>query len=641
MSLVADIKPEKSTKKARSKIVAHGTLDFDDISTYRSSQASYSALSDRPSASMDISSSQLYQRPTIRRVSAFAMYLEDKRSKALRHTYTSIQSEKPSLSNAMADINNWREMYPALAKYHDRGLIDCPTFLFDTHLSMMDHYDRPSNLAIRLSMDFSQGMHFTEWCSYPKFYEQNGRPILKFYDQNGRLVDLTEPSNIDEITQVEGTNDSRLGHIAFSSNWWAHFFSKMVSRKMKMEKSGDSGMIREEEEHAIQLVEGISVMQEIWATHRESNRGPQRMAILLWKFGVARRGETATTSWRELIPPWPAYDIQSSHPSSDTPAITLDMNIQAASPYVAHDDSQPSIFSGCPSGNILATPLSDDNAPSTTPTPDSRSFPSSTSTSFPSSASNSIYPWYPSQESSFQSHESTYPSMSIIDSQESGCSLYEQPEVIEASHESYGTHDFQGGSQESFDSQEVIYHSQGSLYQSTPDQLYEYPYPLVDAPVMRSSSQDFTGGQIQLSYAQTGDSQSSSELPLIAPQANMVPQHQLIQHPEQFDQIDYLDSIADDASGGHDESDEQATAQALPEAYELNGLTIDCSDWEETLRLHPDLEHHLRLNVMSDEEHIGEQCMSAMGQESLGSQGEGIRDDGDGDGMPDRQSEYR
>lgn len=642
MSLVADITPEKSNKKARSspapEETAGGSEDFedDDASEYQPSQALYLPFPNHHASSIEILASNEYPGPTIRRVLAFTMTLVDQNDhKILLHTYTSIQSETPSALRALEDVNKWREMYPPLAADFDRGRIACPIFLFDTHLSLMDHY-RQANLAIRFSMEFSQGVHFTDWRSYPRFYEQNGCPIdlTKIYPNSG-TCDLLHSS------PIKGTDSSKLEDIAFKSKWWVRVFSSMMDEKMAAENIGDPRLIREEEERAIQVVQGISVMQEIWATHGVNHRR-QRMAIILWKFSTARRGVAATTSWRRLSPPLSPYDIQSPHPPSEKPPMTLDAALQATSSYVGPYTAQPSIFSGATVGDSVDTSLSEASSPSATPTPESRSFPSSTSTSFPSSVSNSIYPLYPSQESSFHSQDSAYPTLSSFDSQESAYSFYDHHETVEAAHESYGSHEFPDGSQGSYGSQEVIYHSQESLYQPAPDQLYEYPYQMVEDPITASTSQDFTGGQIHLSYAQTEDSQSSYEAPLIAPQAHMIPQHhQLIEHLEHFDQHDFLDQNPNDLSGGHDEVDEQAHAQPLAQPDELSGLSIDYNAWEETLRLNPDLERHLGITALEDVGHPEQDYMSPLGQGVLESTpGTVLGEVRDEDGTPGGELEY-
>ena len=651
MSLVADIKPEKSSKKGHGSTIredvagSHDNLEYDHAFKYQPSQASSHPFPKRPSAPIEVLASTAYPGPTIRRVSEFAMALVDEgHSQALRHTYTSIQSETASAPKPLVDVKYWREMYPPLATYYDQGQIDCPIFLFDTRLSLLDHlYPFKLKLAIKLSVDFSQGARFTEWRSYPTFYEQNGSPV-----DLSHLHRDSEPWDSLDSSQVEGTDDATIGQIAFRSKWWAQVFSGLVGKKMMATNNGDPREIREEEERATQYVRGISVMQEIWATHRGSNYAPQKMAILLWKFNTVRRGEAATTSWRRLIPPLSPYEIQPPHPPFEKPPMTLDTTLQAASPYNPHFMSQHSVLAGSTTGNLHTAPSSEDSSQSATPTPESRSFQSSTSTSFPPSVSNSTYPLFPCQESSFQSQGSAYPALDSFDSHDSGYSLYEQHESIETSHahESYGSRGFVDASQESFASQEIICHSQDALYQHGSDQqLYEYPYQIADPPVTASASHDFTGGQIHLSYAQTEDSQSSYEAALIAAQANMVHQHQLIQHPEDFDQHDYLDQDPDHLSGGSHEVDEQAHAESvpLPQQYEINGLAIDENTWEEMLRLNPDLERHLDIDAVDQvDDYVGQQYVGSVGQETLEStQGQITGEVQDGNGTPDGQLEYQ
>lgn len=653
MSLVADIAPEKTGRTARRSTASeeaagkYDDSDYDDESEYQPVQASYRPYPNCPPAPTEILASNVYPGPTVRRVSEFTMTLQDHYERNL-HIYTSIQSETASAPKALEDVKDWREKYPPLAAYSDQGQINCPIFLFDTHLSLMDDYYDKSRLAIKLSVDFSQGARFTEWRSYSRFYEQNGC-----------LVDFTklypESESWDRLhsEQIEGTADSSLGQIALKPAWWAQVFSNIIGKKKIVEVSRNPGLVRQEEEVASQYLRNISVMQEIWAVPLvyESQPKPQpqqqRMAILLWRFSTTPTGKAATTSWRRLHPPVSPCQIQEPPPSPQQPPMTLDTALQSVPTYTEHYISQPSVFSGDPSGNLLTGPLSESSSPSPTPSPNSRSFPSSTSTSFPSSASNpanSAYSMYPAHESFFHSQDSIYPPLSPFHSQHSGYTQYEHHGMVDASQESFGSHEFAVDSQEAYDSQEVVYHSQDSFYQQVPDPLYTYPSQQLDTPPgTASTSQDFTGGQIQLSYAQTENSQSSYDAPLVAPQANMMPKHQLIQHPEHFDQHDYLDQELAELGANNDELDEQSHTEPLLQSYELNGLTMDYNNWEETLRLNPDLERHLSINEVDEVGHIGQQYISPVGHEALeriqgGVVGE-VQDEEDG--APDRELEYR
>ena len=649
MSLVADIKPEKSEKSGKKaqrsteyEGAAGGYEDYgsDEASEYRPLQVSNSPYPNRPPEPIEILAYNVSPSPTIRQVSEFKMILQDRNERVL-HTYTSIQSETAAAAKALEDVNGWRQNYPPLAVYSDQGQIECPIFLFDTqfdtHFSVIDHCYGPSGLAIAFSMVFSQGALFGDWCSRSRYYEEHGS-----------LSDVAE-SKLQGCSQIKGTTDTRVGRVPFNSDWWARVFTDILTNKQKVEVRRDTDLIRKEEEKASQYIDGISVMQEIWATHQTCKDQPKMMAILLWKFGTARRGEAATTSWRRLHPPMSPYQIQEPSPSPQQPPMTLDAALRRVPTYAEESIAQPSIFSRALSGNLVTAPLSEDNSPSATPTPESRSFPSSTSTSFPSSASNSAnpaYSIYPALESLSHSQDSIYPPLSSFDSQNSAYCQYEHQEMVEAASqdESFGSHEFAVDSQESYGSQEVLYHSQDSFYQHAPDPLYGYLQHLDVPSGTVSTSQDFTGGQIHLSYAHTEDSPSSYEAPLIAPQANMIPQHQLIQHPEHFDQHDYLDQDLGEIGGDDAEMDEQSNAQPLLQPYELNGLTMDYSSWEETLRLNPELERHLGINALDEVGHIGEEYISPVGGEVMESRpGEvlGEVQDEEVDSPLERQLEYQ
>lgn len=278
MSLVKDINLEPAKKKGHRNAAreesAGGSEGCDNSYDGPSPKASYRPFPDRHGAPVEILASNEYPGPTIRRVLDFVMVLKDKHDHEIHHhTYTSIQSETASAPKALTDVNNWREMYPPLATYSDHGQIDCPMFLFDSHLSLMeDHHFHASGIATTFSLEFSQGANFTDWRSYTRCYKPDGYPV----DTPKKEPD---PKSFDRLDSypVKRTDDARLDRIGFNKEWWVKVFYDMINRRMKMKQKGDPNLIKEEEERAVQYVQGISVTQEIWATHRDHHHRQQRV----------------------------------------------------------------------------------------------------------------------------------------------------------------------------------------------------------------------------------------------------------------------------------------------------------------------------------------------------------------------------
>lgn len=499
---------------------------------------SISPLSPLP---VEMLGSNEYQYPTIRRVE-FAMELFKAGTEDVIHTYTTIQYVMASPSRPLEGLRNWRTLYPPLAVYYDQGQIDCPTFLFDTKLSLME--DVPgcnAVLSIQNFLDMTQGVKYTNWQSHTRFYEEEGRPVdlATFYkgsEFGNALVQLS-------VHPGARPTDCKLEGLPLKSAWWASTFSKMITQSLKAKATEDPNAMKTEEENIERYIRGISVMQEIYASSHAHGSKPKRMAILVWKFSKSRKGEAATTSWHRLIPPESAFQVQSPMPPQLQPHLTLDTTIENAvvqhptAPYTDFYNPQPSLFADN-AEELLDASLSDGSSPETPPPSDYASFPSSTSTSFPSNISNQAYPSHLAQGSSFQSQDSAYSSLA-----------------------SFASQDSHYHSQEMYDSQESLYHSQDALYHhQTSTQVYDWPTPHPLLTDDTAATQDFTGGKIHIAYPPDEESNfhHTYEPQLFAPRAGMTSQHQLIQHPEQFDHHDYLE----------------------PELASQGGDTTQCIDWQ-------------------------------------------------------------
>ena len=567
MSLVMDIKPEKSRKKegigARYDGAANlDNNDSDDAASYQHFQDLHRAY---PGALMPSVETFVLSGPTIRQVSfLMALFKGEKRGPAkVLHQYTSIQTEMGSAPRALEDVSEWRTMFPHLSDYHDHGETQAPIFLFESNISLMNIYQgEGSSLGTELILYYTQGTSYGDWRALTRFYHDKGQEIdLEKFSE--RSQDPDQPYNELDWKPDLTTGEVRL-EIPLKSKWWAKLFSDIISGNEKAgaraKKAGNPQIVKDEEELTRKYLGDISVMQELWATPRVNGAEPQRMAFILWNFKQTRKNEAATTSWRRVIsttPFEPTTRLMQPHMTLDS--VIEDARTQpprsAGSEYYDHLSFQSCIFMDN-TGSLVAAPLSEESSPGIAESPDYRSFPSSTTTSFPSSISNSIYPIHISQESehavfgSFDSQSSTY-------------------EV--ANH-----------SQESYEFQENPYHSQDSIYRNVDTPSYDYTPQHTQAAGI---SQDFTGGEIQLQY----------EAPMIAPRASMIPQPQLIEHLEQFDGNEKAEQHHDDS--GQDQSNlQQAYAEPFNHNIDLNLLATQFNAWEDHLQSYPEIESLINNN---------------------------------------------
>ena len=568
MSLVVNIEPESSRKEEGIGAQYDGAAplennDSDDAANYQHSHELHRAYPGALLPSVETLGSNVQSGPAIRSVNfLMALFKGEKGGpQAVLHKYTSIQTEMGSAPRALEDISEWRTIFPHMADYYDHGEAQAPMFLFESNISLMNIYQgEGSSLGTEFILYYTQGTGYGDWRALTRFYEDKGHEIdLKKFSE--RSQDPGTPYNELDWKPDLNTGDVRL-QIPLKSKWWAKLFSDIISGNEKAgaraKKAGNPQIVRDEEELTRQYLGDISVMQELWATPRIDGAAPQRMAFILWNFKQARRNESATTSWRRVISPTTPFEpttrIMQPHMTLDT--VIEEARTQpptsAGSDYYNHSSLQSSIFMDH-TGSLVAAPLSEDSSPEIVESPDYQSFPSSTTTSFPSSISNSIYPIHLSQESEH----------AVFGSFDSQSSTYE-----------VATH-----SQEAYEFQDNPYHSQDSIYRSVGTPPYEYsPQHAQAAEIL----QDFTGGHIQLQY----------EAPMIAPRANMIPQPQLIEHLEQFDENEKAEQHHDDSS--QDQPDlQQAYAEHFHHNIDLNLLATQFNAWEDHLQTYPAIEDQI------------------------------------------------
>ncbi len=544
-------------KHEKSRAIKHGSVDYDDpdimdCASVESAPQSHARINRPPPLPMLGSST--VQEPTLRGVQ-FDMHLSNETSNTKTHIYTSIQSEIGSAARNLEQVPSWQTMFPQLASRYNEGRVDCPLFLFESRLRLINDIRVGLSLGIEFAVDFAEGGYFHDWRSLTRIHRQESS---RQYFEDSEFEETWD--RLECLESRNGQRDIQLT-IPFKSKWWVKLFSSIISERDVARNAKDREAMKHADECAAAHLRELSIMQELWATQKGgSSRRPQRMATLLWTFSQSRNGEAATTTWRPLTLSTSAspYQVQEPILRGMQPSMSLDSTLQESMAQVQpdivqqqsasfydfrghHEPNRQSLFSES-SEALLTSHLSECETESTTPILDyNSSFPSSTSASFPSSISNaSGYPGH--HGSSFDSQDGR---SSYTHSLES--SFHSQ----HPSHDHAGTtiFDIQAQTMSSFKNPHGAYpDSQDLLFPSHPSSIYdnlsEYPSfshrNSIDDPtivIQPTHQTDFTGGALHLAYAGAQGSITTDQLspadeegfqaPLIAPRASLLPQQQV------------------------------------------------------------------------------------------------------------------
>ena len=549
--------------------------------------------------------SNVPQGPTIRFVK-FTMLLRDKPTDlreevsgrpptpVIHHNFTSIQSEMGSAPRALESVPHWQSTYPRLRPYDEAGNT-APIFLFDANLSLMEDYPGNTRIEIDFDIDFVQGACYRDWHSRSQAYDELG-PSRVYEFRNLEERESLDPATPHCSPRPRVSSDQTLTlKVPFRAEFWRDLFWNFRNKQLEAAATGDPERVGQEHSYPRRYLSKLSVMQELWASPLTEGARSHRMAILLWRFQQTHGREVPTTSWRRLTPP-PASSYCSKIPTSphQQPPINLDLALQPEltmqHPVVRRNaadycHTHPNgFFSEIPEEMLIAPhPMgSKGNSPdSGVAHADDRSFPSSTSTSFPSSISGSTLRTVPSHQSSFDASEGRYPCLESVASHDS---LYR---TDSREHRYPGQKDIidpQGGLQ--FDVQETLYHSQAPEHSFSQGAAAEYqPFDgqydtqRTEEVMLMDNHRDFLGVDIKLAWAQLEDDakprtdsppqDEECNVPMIAPRAQMVSQHQILQleHYEELQQIFMHQNQANQEHLEHQEHQVEA-----PEAEQHWGL---------------------------------------------------------------------
>ncbi|KAL8856295.1 MAG: hypothetical protein Q9178_007132 [Gyalolechia marmorata] len=470
--------------------------------------------------------------PRLNRIE-FEMFVQSPTREKI-HRYTSIQAEIGASPQALEEICNWRMSFPRLEDYHENAELEDNIILIESNIDLpTDHPPKNSTLSIHFQVNIAGISGNEQWSTSTSYYENNGEPVdmRKFYEINN--ICKTSSWDTPTVSRAPGSRDIQL-EIPLHSNWWVQLFTRMAARKYGTMQ--DPYFLQQEEEWSRRYLQEMSIMQELRMSSGVAGASTKRVAIILWRFSPTRRGEVATTSWRKLKAPPQRFKVNSPTQSPEPllqHSMVLDSSLHTIAmpqPIFANAERfllhQSDIFAK-DSERIVSEsrPARDSPAPALTPDY-TTSFPSSTTTSFPPSVTHGYLSHEESQESACYSQDSHSYRQASFESQNSfnfpqktayalqGARAYEEdlnhvPQNLE------------------LESQDPAYYPQQSL-----DPMPDFHSPIqYDDELCQDgfnydgshATQEFSGGQIQLSFQAQQGAPESHPSSYIGPPRDIAP----------------------------------------------------------------------------------------------------------------------
>lgn len=246
------------------------------------------------------------------------------------HNYTRIPNPSP-LSSAvpLENFDNWRYLFPDL----EATIQASPDESFDVLLInssitlMSDFPPKTSKLGLVLDLDFRSPGHenikslsaLKRWSSVNHMY-LHGQSLRK--------------------TEHKECQSAEFGLVKpfFEADWWASHFTKLTHRTKEAESSQDEYVVSTADERSRTMFRELSIMQEVFASpaqEQDSTIPRRRMAVLLWTFSQAKKGQSGVTTWQKVIPPPNRMGSNSplaptSSVDSSLPPLVLDSMVESS-----------------------------------------------------------------------------------------------------------------------------------------------------------------------------------------------------------------------------------------------------------------------------------------------------------------------
>lgn len=269
------------------------------------------------------------------------------------HNYTRVPNKKSPLPAVpLEDFDNWRNLFPDLESTLQAGAgEEFDVLLIKSSIALMaDFPPKTSKLGLVLDLDFRGPGHesitsLSElkcWSSVNHMY-MHGQPLRK--------------------TEHKECQSAEFGLVKpfFEADWWASHFTKLTHKRKEAEDSHDENILRAADEHSRSLFRGLSIMQEVFASplpEQDSIVPRRRMAVLLWVFSQASKGQSGVTSWQKVIPPPNRMASNSplaptSSMDSSLPPLVLDSMVESS---FDTSMSEPDFSNQCAEASVPFSP---------------------------------------------------------------------------------------------------------------------------------------------------------------------------------------------------------------------------------------------------------------------------------------------
>ena len=249
--------------------------------------------------------------------------LPENYTKAL-HNYSRLQnSQCPTPPAPLENVKGWRGKFPDL----DHILRSSADEQFDiivvkSRFSLMSDFPPPTSKLVHiLCLDFRnpakdnlQALDELKVWSYVNHMYMHGQPLQKKEQKQ---------CQIDDVGVVP---------LGFEAGWWASQFTNLTQKRKEAEETKDENAIADAEDHSKSLFGTLTIMQEVYASpHAE---GPKkRMAVLLWVFSQASKGQAGISSWQKVVPPPHRMTTNSPTPSNGKSLPPLAMDSMVGSSF--------------------------------------------------------------------------------------------------------------------------------------------------------------------------------------------------------------------------------------------------------------------------------------------------------------------
>lgn len=257
------------------------------------------------------------------------------------HNYTRIpNNHSPMPTVPLENFDNWRDLFPDLERTMRSGPAgECDIILVKSSIALMSDFPpKTSKLGLVLDLDFRSPIcEDIKTLSEMKYWSSINNMYL-----HGQTLRRTEHRDCQSA-------EFGLVKPFFEADWWAAQFTELTHKRKEAEECTDGQTLMTADEYSRNLFRGLSIMQEVFASPFSANdptRPRRKMAVLLWVFSQASKGQAGVSSWQKVIPPPSRVGVNSPLApgitiGSSLPPLVLDSMVESSFDSTMTDNEFP------------------------------------------------------------------------------------------------------------------------------------------------------------------------------------------------------------------------------------------------------------------------------------------------------------